>query len=301
MFVYLFGAIICFVAVANALPGGIMGALEKASNAGKLTFINLAFDVRDPFTIWAGVIGGMFLTIATHGTDHYLVQRFLVAKSQKDAQTGLILSGFLVFAQFVLFLTLGILLWAFYDGRKFARADEILPTFVSTQLPGVFTGLILAAIVAAALSPSLNSMASATLRDFYVPYVEPNATEEKQLRLAKRFTVFWGILQIGVAGLARNVESALQAGLAALGYASGPTVGAFALGLFTRNATTTGTMIGMLSGLIVSLSVGLFSEKLFGTPGVAWTWNVFVGAVVTIVVGVVASALSGEKPKPLTA
>ena len=242
------------------------------------------------------MIGGTFLTIATHGTDHYLVQRFLVAKSQKDAQTGLILSGFLVFAQFVLFLTLGILLWAFYDGRTFARPDEILPTFVATELPGVFTGLILAAIVAAALSPSLNSMASATLRDFYVPYVDPKVSEEKQLRLAKRFTVFWGILQIGVAGLARNVESALEAGLAALGYASGPTVGAFALGLFTTTANTTGTMIGMLTGLIVSLSVGRFSPFIFGVPGIAWTWSVFVGATVTFLVGFTVSSLVREKP-----
>ena len=294
MFVYLFGAIVCFVAVANALPGGVMGAFEKAAAAGKLTFLNTSFDVHDPFTIWAGVIGGMFLTIATHGTDHYLVQRFLVAKSQKDAQIGLILSGFLVFAQFVLFLALGILLWAFYDGRKFARADEILPTFVGNELPGVFTGLILAAIVAAALSPSLNSMASATLRDFYVPYVEPGASEAKQLRLAKRFTIFWGVLQMGVAGMARNVESALQAGLAALGYASGPTVGAFALGLFTTKANTTGTMIGMLSGLIVSLSFGLFSPRIFGTPGIAWTWNVFVGATVTFAVGLAVSSVTRE-------
>jgi Na+/proline symporter len=295
MLVYLFGAVICFVAVAKALPGGMMGAFEKAAAAGKLTFLNTAFDIHEPYTIWAGVIGGMFLTIATHGTDHYLVQRFLVARSQKDAQTGLILSGFLVFAQFVLFLSLGILLWAFYDGRKFARADEILPTFVATELPGVFTGLILAAIVAAALSPSLNSMASATLRDFYVPYLDPGASEGKQLRLARGFTVFWGVLQIGVAGLARNVESALQAGLAALGYASGPTVGAFALGLFTTGANTTGTMVGMLSGLLGSLSVGLLAPRVFGVPGVAWTWNVFVGAIVTFVVGVAVSSLTRER------
>ncbi len=294
MFVYLFGAIICFVAVAHALPGGMMGAFEKAGAAGKLVFLNTSFDVHQPYTLWAGVVGGMFLTIATHGTDHYLVQRFLVAKSEKDAQTGLILSGFLVFAQFVLFLALGILLWAFYDGRTFARTDEILPTFVANELPGVFTGLILAAIVAAALSPSLNSMASATLRDFYVPYVEPAASEAKQMKLARRFTVFWGILQMGVAGLARDVESALQAGLAALGYASGPTVGAFALGLFTKTANTTGTMVGMLSGLLGSLSVGLLSPRIFGVPGVAWTWNVFVGAVLTFGVGLSLSSLTRD-------
>ena len=295
MFVYLLGALICFVAVARLLPGGVFGALQQASAAGKLTFINAAFDLREPYTLWAGVIGGMFLTIATHGTDHYLVQRFLVAKSQKDAQTGLILSGFLVFGQFVLFLTLGILLWSFYGGRHFARADEILPTFVANELPGVFTGLILAAIVAAALSPSLNSMASATLRDFYVPYINPQASEKKQMRLAKGFTVFWGLLQIGVAGLAQNVESALQAGLAALGYASGPTVGAFALGLFTTRASTAGTMVGMLYGLLGSLAVGQFAPYVLGIEGVAWTWNVFVGALITFGVGMVASGFMPEK------
>lgn len=289
MFVYLAGAAICFVAVVNALPQGFMGAMAEAAEAGKLAVLNTAFDLRQPFTLWAGVIGGVFLTIATHGTDHYLVQRLLVARSRRDAQVGLVLSGFLVFAQFALFLTLGALLWVFYKGRAFPRADAILPTFVSTELPGVGTGLILAAIVAAALSPSLNSMASASIRDFYLPYVNPGASEARQLRLAKRLTVFWGFMQIGVAGLARNVESALQAGLAALGYASGPTVGAFALGLLTTTANTRGTLSGMLIGLLTSLAVGQFAPSILGIPGVAWTWNVFVGATTTIATGYVAS------------
>lgn len=292
MFVYLFGAIICFVAVVKALPQGFMGAMAEAASAGKLALFNTSLDLRQPFTLWAGVVGGVFLTIATHGTDHYLVQRLLVARSRKDAQTGLVLSGFLVFAQFVLFLTLGALLWVFYKGRTFERADAILPTFVSTELPGVGTGLILAAIVAAALSPSLNSMASASIRDFYLPYVNPGASEATQLRLGKRLTVFWGVLQIGVAGLARNVESALQAGLAALGYASGPTVGAFALGLLTTRANARGTLAGMLIGLITSLSVGQFAPQIIGIPGVAWTWNVFIGATVTFAAGFLISAVT---------
>ena len=107
-----------------------------------------------------------------------LVQRLLVAKSRRDASVGLVLSGFLVLAQFALFLFLGTLFWAYYQGRPFARGDEVLPTFVSTHLPGGLVGLILAAIVAAALSPSLNSMASTTVRDFYVPYVRPGASDD---------------------------------------------------------------------------------------------------------------------------
>ena len=285
MFVYLLGAIVCLVAVVRVLPEGVSGALAAAEAAGKLQVLDFSRDLRQPFTFWGGVIGGLFLTLATHGTDHYLVQRLLVARSRKDASVGLVLSGFLVFAQFALFLLLGTLFWAHYGGRPFARGDEVLPTFVSTELPGGLTGLILAAIVAAALSPSLNSMASTTVRDFYLPYVRPGASETQQLRIGRSFTIVWGIAQMGVAMLAQGVDSALQEGLAALGYASGPTVGAFLLGVLTRTATSAGTMAGMITGLVCSLAVGRLAPFVFGVPGVAWTWNVAVGAVITFTVG----------------
>jgi SSS family solute:Na+ symporter len=285
MFVYLAGALVCLVAVVRVLPDGVGGALAAAEAAGKLRVINPAFDLRQPYTLWAGVIGGMFLTLATHGTDHYLVQRLLVARSRRDASVGLVLSGFLVLAQFTLFLFLGTLFWARYGGREFTRGDEVLPTFVTTELPGGWTGFILAAIVAAALSPSLNSMASATLRDFYLPYFRPRADEAEQMRMGKIFTVFWGIAQMAVAFVAQGVDSALQAGLAALGYASGPTVGAFLLGVLTRSANSVGTMVGMVAGLVVSLSVGQLAPSVLGAPGVAWTWNVAVGSAVTVGVG----------------
>jgi len=285
MFVYLIGAVVCLVAVINVLPDGVSGALTAAAADGKTRVFDFSFDLRQPFTFWGGVIGGTFLTLATHGTDHYLVQRLLVARTRKDATIGLVLSGFLVMAQFALFLFLGTLFWAYYQGRPFARGDEVLPTFVATALPGGLMGLILAAIVAAALSPSLNSMASTTVRDFYLPYFRRQATEAQQLRIGRLFTVVWGLAQMGVAMLAQGVDSALQEGLAALAYASGPTVGAFLLGVLTRSATSAGTMIGMITGLVTSLAVGRLAPFLFGVPGVAWTWNVAVGATVTFAVG----------------
>ena len=302
LFVYLLGALVCLFAVARMLPDGMGAAVAAAAAAGKLQILDLSWDLAQPFTLGAGVVGGMFLTLATHGTDHYLVQRLLVARSQREAALGLSVSGLLVLAQFTLFLFLGTLLWAHYGGRAFGRGDEILPTFVSTELPGVWTGFILAAIVAAALSPSLNSMASTTLRDFYLPYFRPDASETHQMRAARGFTVFWGLAQMGVALLAQGLDSALQGGLAALSYASGPTVGAFLLGVLTRTANSAGTMFGMLLGLGVSLSVGALSPWVLGRPGVAWTWNVAVGAVVTVAVGWTVSRLlsrkKGEFPAP---
>lgn len=289
MFVYLAGALVCLFAVTRGLPGGVGQALASAAAAGKLRLFDFSWDLHVPFTFWAGLIGGTFLTLATHGTDHYLVQRLLVAKSRRDASVGLALSGVLVMAQFALFLFLGTMLWAHYGGRPFARGDEVLPTFVSTELPGGWTGFILAAVVAAALSPSLNSMASTTVRDFYLPYLNPGATDSQQMRVARAFTVVWGVAQMGVAVLAQNLDSALQDGLAVLGYASGPTVGAFLLGVLTTRATSRGTLVGMLLGLAVSLGVGRFAPVVLGMPGVAWTWNVAVGAIVTCAVGWLAS------------
>jgi len=300
MFVYLAGALVCLFAVARLLPDGIGAALAAAAAAGKLRVIDLSWDLAQPYTLAAGIVGGVFLTLATHGTDHYLVQRLLVARSRRDASVGLVLSGFLVLAQFALFLLLGTLFWAHYAGRRFARGDEILPTFVSTELPAGWTGFILAAIVAAALSPSLNSMASTSVRDFYLPYFRPGAGEAQQMKVARAFTVLWGLAQMGVALLARNIDSALNEGLAALGYASGPTVGAFLLGVLTRGANSIGTLTGMAAGLAVSLSVGRLAPLVLHRPGVAWTWNVAVGAVVTVAVGLLASRVAGGSTRRLS-
>ena len=298
MFVYVAGALVCVVAVIAALPDGVGGAMQAASAAGKLQVFDFAFDMSKPFTFWAGLLGGVFLTLATHGTDHYLVQRLLVARSQREASLALSLSGFIVFAQFVLFLFLGTLFWHFYGGRPFGRGDEVLPTFVSTELPGVWTGFILAAIVAAALSPSLNSMASTTVRDFYVPLFNPRASEAQQLRVGRVSTVIWGLLQIGVAVLAQNVDSALSEGLAALGYASGPVVGAFLLGILTTSASSRGTMLGMIAGLAASLFFAKLAPLMLGWTAVAWTWNVAIGTVATLAVGITASAALKDPPAP---
>lgn len=284
MFVYVGGALVVLGAVARALPdGGVATAMASAEAAGKLRVVVPSFDLGTTYTVFSGLIGGMFLTLATHGTDHYLVQRLLVAKSARHASVGLVLSGFFVLLQFVLFLFIGTLLYAYYDGRSFARGDDVLPTFVAESLPGPLLGFILAAVVAAALSPSLNSQASATLKDFWIPYVDPEASETRQIRLGRQFTIFWGVAQTVVALLAQSAESALEAGLSALSFASGPTVGAFLLAVLNRRATTPGALVGMLAGLVAPFLVGAVTE-------LAWTWNVAVGASATFMVG---SSLSG--------
>jgi SSS family transporter len=285
MFVYLAGAVVVLEALVRLLPAGAaVQAFASASAEGKLQVLVPSLDPAITYTLASGMIGGVFLTLATHGTDHYLVQRLLVARSLRQAQIGLVLSGFIVLVQFVLFLSIGTMLWRFYDGRDFARGDEVLPTFIAESLSGPWLGFILAAVVAAALSPSLNSVASTTLKDFYLPFVDPTASEKKQIQLGRFFTVFWGVAQTMVAVFAQRASSALEAGLAALSYASGPTVGAFLLAVFQNRVASTSVLAGMALGFGAPFLVNWL------TP-VAWTWNVAIGTTVTFVSAVAADRI----------
>jgi SSS family transporter len=281
MLVYAAGAVVVLVTLLGLLPPGAASeAFAAAAAEGKTRVLVPSLDLSITYTLASGVIGGIFLTLATHGTDHYLVQRLLVARSARQAQVGLVLSGLLVLAQFVLFLSIGTLLWRFYEGRSFARGDEVLPTFIGESLSGPWLGFILAAVVAAALSPSLNSVASTTLKDFYVPFVDPHASERKQIQLGRIFTVFWGVAQTVVAIFAQRASSALEAGLAALSYASGPTVGAFLLAVLRPGAAPKAVLFGMSAGFAAPFLVSWI------TP-VAWTWNVAIGTTATFLTAVV--------------
>lgn len=196
MFVYLVGAIVVFAALLERIPGGFSEVMASAAAAGKLRVIDLSLDPRNVYTLWAGLVGGMALTLATHGTDQYLVQRLLSGRSARQASLGLGLSGVVAFAHFVLFLLIGVMLFAFHQHEPLPLAmqwtDKILPRFVSCQLSGGLAGFIVAAIVAAALSPSLNAMAATTVNDSYRPFVRPLADEPTLMRVSRLATILWG-------------------------------------------------------------------------------------------------------------
>src|SRR6186997_2537139 len=235
MFVYIAGAGAVAIALLARIDGGWAEVMRAGSETGRFVLVDTALDFTKAYTIWAGLLGGVALTLSTHGTDQYLVQRLLSARSQKDASTGLVLSGFIVFAQFILFLLIGVMLYVHYQQvplpQALSRPDQILPIFVVSELKHGLAGFIVAAIVAAALSPSLNAMAATTVSDFYLPYVNPNADQDTQMRVSRQATVGWGIVQLGVAVGAQFMDrSVLDAGLAVLSFASGAVLGAFLLG-----------------------------------------------------------------------
>lgn len=293
MFVYLVGAGVVFAALYARIPGGWPEIAATAGAAGKFTLINLSTDPQAVYTLWAGIAGGIALTLATHGTDQFLVQRLLAARSRRDAQVGLILSGILVFAQFALFLVIGAMLFTYYQHvppPALGRGDEILPRFVVDTLSGGAAGFIVAAIVAAALSPSINSMAAATVNDFYRQYVRPDASDTDLLRVARRATIGWGIVQIAVAFASQwMARSVLDAGLSVLSLATGPVLGAFLVGVLTTRVGGRAMLTGMLAGI-----AALVIAWWFGL--VAWTWYALTGAAVTSAVALLASIRAAPDP-----
>jgi Na+/proline symporter len=255
--------------------------VRVGSAAGKFRVFDLSLTLQRPYTLLAGIIGGAALTLATHGTDQFLVQRLLSAQSARAAARGLVLSGFLVLAQFAFFLLIGVMLFTYYQhapmARPLARGDELLPGFIVTALSHGTAGFIVAAIVAAALSPSINAMAATTVNDFYAKYVRPNADDATLMRVSRMWTIIWGIVQIGVAIAAQQMQrSVLDAGLAVLSWASGPVLGAFLLGTLAPAITERQALIGMIVGLVVMTIV-------WGWPlPIAFTWYVFIGATSTV-------------------
>jgi SSS family solute:Na+ symporter len=291
MFVYIAGAGLVFWALLERIPGGWSEVVATGSAAGKFAILNFSTDPKVVYTFWAGLVGGIALTLATHGTDQFLVQRLLSARSAREASVGLVLSGFIVFAQFTLFLVIGVMLFTYYQhvpAPVLGRADEILPAFVVNSLTGGVAGFIVAAIVAAALSPSINSMAAVTVRDFYMKFYRPQASESEQMRLARRATIAWGVVQIAVAIAAQWMDrSVLDAGLAVLSLAAGPVLGAFLVGVLTRRVQGAAMLIGMLVGAGVLVA-------LWWTAAVAWTWYAFIGATVTGLTALTASSISSD-------
>jgi SSS family solute:Na+ symporter len=278
MFVYIGGAAMIAAGALRAIDGGWSSVVAAGEAAGKFAFLDLSTDPRRVYTLWSGIVGGIALTLATHGTDQFLVQRLLSARSERDAGRGLILSGFIVFAQFTMFLMIGLMLYTYYQAHALppgTQPDQVLATFVVQQLPAGVVGFIVAAIVAAALSPSVNAMAATTVNDFYRRYWRPDADEGTLMRVSRRATVFWGLVQLGVAlGAQWMNQSVLSAGLAVLSLAAGPVLGAFVIGVLTRHVGSRAMLGGMLTGIAAV-------AWAWWTGACAWTWYAFIGATVT--------------------
>jgi SSS family transporter len=287
--VYVGGTLIGLFTILHLVPGGWPAVHHLAAASGKLRVFDFSFTLWRPYTFWAGLIGGTFFTTASHGTDQLIVQRLLAARDKRQSVTALLSSGIAILFMFVLFLVLGVMLFAFYrvPSSVFGTADRIYPTFIVSRMPHGISALLIAAILAAAmsnLSAALNSLSSSSVVDFYLRRKAAlQIDERKKIRLSRFATLLWALVLFALAVLSlHKVGHVVEVGLQIASVAYGALLGVFLLGVLTRRAHQNGAMLGMLCGFAAELYLWLW------TP-VAWTWYVAIGTAVTFLVGYAAS------------
>jgi SSS family transporter len=302
--IYISGGLAALVILGRLVPGGWSGIWSGAAAAGKTSAVDFNFTLSNPHTVWAGLIGGAFLAMASHGTDQLIVQRLMSSRSLKDAQRAIIGSGLVVFCQFFLFLAIGLGLWAFYQGRTFAATDAIFPTFILEHMPPGLVGLIVAAIVAATMSThsgAINSLAGATTHDIYLPLSKRSPDDPQTLKMGRMFALIWGVvLTLGALLFPEDTKTPVV--VVALGIASftyGGLLGGFFLGIFWRRAIQRDAIIGM-SVAIATMAFIVFARPISAAypplastlapfAGIAWPWYVLIGTAITLVVGILSS------------
>ena len=295
--VYLTGASVAAMILLNQIPGGWAEVVRVAGDAGKFRVFDFTWDPTRSYSFWSGLVGGALLSTATHGTDQLMVQRYLSSRSLRDARLALLVSGVLVFAQFALFLIIGLMLYVFYSGPAASelaeitlngqiQTDRLFPHFIVTRLPSGLVGLVLASVFAAAmstLSSSLNSSSATALVDFYLPWSGGRRSAAHYLRVSRLLTAVWGGVQITIALAAiRLSSSVVDEVLGIASFTNGIILGVFLLGTLTRRVRQRAALVGIVAGVLTV-------SGLRGFTMVSWQWYVLVGAAATFAAGMSAS------------
>ncbi len=302
--IYVAGAVLSLVLLLREVPGGWATVVATAAAHGdKLRIFHFNFSWTETYTFWSGLCGGTFLTMATHGTDQLMVQRLLAARSQRESVWALLSSWIVIVLQFALFLVIGVALYAYAQvhplpeaAGSFGRYDRLYPQYVAGHLPAGLAGLVLAAVLAASmsnLSAALNALSSSTILDFYKPWFAPGRSERHYLWMSRLATIFWLLVMGAVAYASRHSRSVLESGLAILSYPFSGLLGMFLLATLTKRATEWGAILGMAAGIGVTI--------VLSRLGVAYTWFVVAGTVITFGVGYGISwlSLAGRPPAVL--
>lgn len=318
MVLFLAGGLYALWYIPTLVEGGWSGALATASAAGKLDWLNPAFTFSAPFNIWMGVIGGTVMVMATHGAEQLIVQRVLAAGSVSEGRKALVFSAVLIFPLFLIFLLVGVMLWVYYQSHPFKiplpesrpgiqSNDFVFPIFMITEVPSVFRGFLIVAILSAAMSSissAISALASVSTMDFVRPMVR-NRDEAFFLRFSRNSTLVWAAALIGVAWLTREVQFVLNAAFSLRGLTSGALLGGLCIALFWRRLGAKPVMIGMLTS-VVTMNALYWPPKLdsvrpwwiatFGGE-VFWPWFTLIGVLITLGTAWIARTLSGPAPK----
>jgi SSS family transporter len=298
--IYVGGALLALWLLVGMQPGGLAGLVEVGEAAGKFRLVDLSLDWREPYGLLAGLLGGAFITLGSHGVDQMMVQRYLCARDLRDGRRALTWSGFVVVAQFAIFLLIGIALFAFYQlhppAVPFERPDRVFARFILDEMPVGVVGVLLGAIFAAAmstLSSSLNSCATTTTRDFVLPLASRAVSPRRELWLTRGFTALFGLLQVGVGiGGMWLRASVVEAVLGIAAFTTGIVLGVFFLGIFAPRVGERAALVGLVAGLAAMTAI------YFVTP-LAWPWYALVGSALTFACGWSASWLWPREGRPV--
>lgn len=292
LLLYLTGSAVTLLFLLHSIPGGWSEVTRVAANSGnKLQFLDFSFHLATKYTFWSGVIGGTFLTMASHGTEQTIVQRLLAARNERDSRKALLASGGIVLVQFALFLLVGVLLYVFSQHTPLLaageRTDRILPRFLVREMPVGLAGLMLASIIAVAMSNasgSLNSLAASSILDFSAA-AGHRQDPQKFLKFSRRMTLVWGAVLMAFGFM--RWGSLLETGLTVASFPLGSLLGLFLLGTIDRHANSRGALTGMFCGLAALVAVWKFTS-------VAYTWYFLIGSCVTFLVGALVSRFAGS-------
>jgi solute:Na+ symporter, SSS family len=299
---YLSGSAAAFFLLLHKIPGGWAGVTQAAAAAGgKLSIFDFSLSLTRSYTFWSGLIGGTFLTMASHGTDQTIVQRLLAARSERDSKKALLSSGVIIFVQFTLFLVLGVMLFVYAQQVGWTPPagdpDRMFPEFIVRDMPVGLAGIVLASIFAIAMSNasgSLNSLASSSIMDLKSVFRSRSAENSEStaagsansmLRRSRRMTLLWGGVLVGL-GLVKW-GPVLVAGLTIASITYGGLLGVFLLGTWNRRANESGALVGFATGILAMIAIHIY------TP-LAWTWYVVTGTLITFLVGSFASLAAGS-------
>jgi SSS family transporter len=289
--IYIAGAAVAVAVLAGMLPDGLAAGVRSLSAAGKFRMAGAGGGIASlfttPYSTISGLVGGMFLSMASHGSDQIIIQRVLATNTLRRARLAIVYSGIVVFFQFALFLFIGALL-SLLPQHGALTANEVFADFIIRNIPSGLSGLIVAGLLAAAmstLSGSISALSSATMMDIVVPLARRTWTEAGLLRWSRRIALAWGVALVAAAllfiGTPRNV---VELALSIASYTYGGLLGVFLLGMLSRSVTEPCALAGFAAGIAGMVAV------ILATP-LAWTWYTAAGAGICIFVGLLCNML----------
>ena len=317
---YLGIALCIFYSVSEV--GGVVQVFEQFAGLGSIvgneSFVGLqavdfsgtGLTADSQYGFWPMLFGGLFLYVSYYGTDQTQVQRELSSQNIDDTNRSLMLNGMMRFPLVLTYCFLGVCIGAYIvknpefltlldDGEGGVNYNLAVPKFVTSVLPNGVIGLVIVALFSAAMSSldsTINSLSAASIKDLYEPFVQKGEIPaDKQLKLSRVFTVFWGALIVFFSFFVGDISGSVIESVNKVGsLANGPILAMFLLGILTRYGNEKGAISGLISGLICNALLWKF------TPEVSWLWwNVF-GFFVAFGVGTVISKTTGGNTKDLT-